>query len=113
MASVLNSIHETVTPHLSPYFEKAGLPALNDHWHVLAGSFLFWHLVMFISAKLSPIIAPRSYPMMTPIRKVNWNIHVVSMVHCLAVIVLAFKILGMEELQQDRLFSYHPFPGSV
>ncbi|RKP10316.1 TLC domain-containing protein [Thamnocephalis sphaerospora] len=110
---MLAAVHETFTPLLEPYFEKAGLLALKHHWHLLLASFAFWHVVMFASSKLSPLVAPRTYPQLAKIRKINWDIHVASMVHCLTVLYLAWQVLGLPVLKADKVFGYDPYAGNV
>ncbi|RKP23518.1 TLC domain-containing protein [Syncephalis pseudoplumigaleata] len=113
MASLLSPLHAQLTAALEPYFHAVGLPKLTDHWHVLAASFVFWHLVAYASTRLSPILAPKSYAQLPRIKRINWDIHVVSMVHCLSVLYMAFQVYGIPALQADKLFGYDSYAGNV
>ncbi|KAI8054304.1 TLC domain-containing protein [Syncephalis plumigaleata] len=101
----MNALHAYLTDILKPYFYAIGLPKLTDHWHILMASFIGWHLVAYASTRLSPILAPKSYPQLPLIKRINWDIHVVSMVHCVSVLYLAF--------QADKLFGYDTYAGNV
>jgi hypothetical protein len=46
--------------------------------------------------------------LLSQFNEANWNIHVVSTIHCLVVIAGAFMILHDDELSKDRIFGYSP-----
>ncbi|KAI9599104.1 TLC domain-containing protein [Syncephalis fuscata] len=113
MASLISSMHAQMTDVLDPFFHSIGLPKLSNHWHILAASFIGWHFVAYASTKISPLLAPKTYPQLSRIRRINWDIHVVSMVHCVSVLYMAFQIYGLPTLQADKLFGYDTYAGNV
>ncbi|QRV85859.1 TLC domain protein [Ceratobasidium sp. AG-Ba] len=62
-----------------------GLPHLPEHFGTIAYSFGTFTLVYILSALLSPMIAPQTYPLLSRKTKHSWNVHAVSMAHAMVI----------------------------
>ncbi|CAB4425192.1 unnamed protein product [Rhizophagus irregularis] len=71
------------------FFNSISLPKLTYHWHMLLLSTF------------------------TCLKKLNWDIHFVSMVHCLLIVLLSIPIFWDEELIKDKVFGYDNYAGNV
>ncbi|KAI9217886.1 TLC domain-containing protein [Blastocladiella britannica] len=83
-----------------------GLSTLPAHWHVLVLSALICQAVLQLSRTLSPRLAPSTYPRLTPIKRLDWDVHVVSSVHAVAIVALVWPLLSDPVLAADRVFGY-------
>ncbi|RUO96146.1 TLC domain-containing protein, partial [Jimgerdemannia flammicorona] len=98
---------------LQSVFESVGLPALTHHWHILLLSTFACNLIFQFSVALSPILFPKTYPQLKGFKRVNWDIHVVSMAHCIVIILGAVPMLWDPALSKDKVFGYSPWAGNV
>ena len=96
---------------VTPYCELLGLHALPSHLHVVIGAAIFYQTLFL----LSPLVNSRlqSYTALNMRAKLNWDIHVVSMIQCLLICYLAYHALGDPQLLQDRVLGYSPFGADV
>ncbi|CAG8779002.1 13054_t:CDS:2, partial [Racocetra persica] len=62
---------------------------------------------------ISPALFPKTYNSLPRIKRLSWDLHWVSMAHCLTVIFLSFPLLYQEELQKDKIFGYNAYAGNV
>ncbi|KAG8721114.1 hypothetical protein FRC08_015608 [Ceratobasidium sp. 394] len=65
--------------------KRLGLPHLPAHFGTIAFSFGTFTLVYILSAILSPILAPKTYPYLSRRTKHSWNVHAVSMAHAIVI----------------------------
>ncbi|RUS25770.1 DUF887-domain-containing protein [Jimgerdemannia flammicorona] len=98
---------------LQSVFESVGLPALTHHWHILLLSTFACNLIFQFSVALSPILFPKTYPQLKGFKRVNWDIHVVSMAHCIVIILGSVPMLWDPALSKDKVFGYSPWAGNV
>lgn len=96
---------------VTPLCEQFGFNALPLHLHVILGAAVFYQVIFL----LSPIISSpfKSYNTLKLRSKINWDIHVVSMVQSILICWLAFLALGDPQLQADRAFGYSAFGADV
>jgi len=96
---------------VTPLCEQLGFDALPLHLHVILGAAVFYQVIFL----LSPIISSpfKSYNTLKLRSKINWDIHVVSMVQSILICWLAFLALGDPQLQADRAFGYSAFGADV
>ncbi|CAG8563599.1 12275_t:CDS:2, partial [Acaulospora morrowiae] len=47
------------------------------------------------------------------LKRLNWDIHLVSMLHCLTVVILSIPLFFEEELVKDKVFGYNYYAGNV
>ncbi|WVQ98062.1 hypothetical protein IAU59_005184 [Kwoniella sp. CBS 9459] len=88
------------------------LPLLGPHLPTFFCSTIFFYSVQFASHRLSPRLVQK-YAEFDRRTKVGWATHVVSMVHAILIIPLAFKCLQSNILSADPVFGYDPFVGHV
>ena len=95
------------------FFESISLPKLTYHWHVLLLSTLACNLTVGISRVMSSTLFPKTYNNLKGLKRLNWDIHFVSMVHCLIVVLFSIPIFWDEELIKDKVFGYDQYAGNV
>ncbi|CAG8605932.1 8430_t:CDS:2 [Funneliformis mosseae] len=95
------------------FFNSISLPKLTYHWHVMLLSTLGFTLAAVISRIISPIIFPKTYKNLYGIKRFNWDIHFVSSINCLLVVILSIPIFWDEELINDKVFGYDTYAGNV
>ncbi|KAI9228028.1 MAG: DUF887-domain-containing protein [Piptocephalis tieghemiana] len=83
-----------------------GIPRLEESAFPFLTSFFGFSLLYLTLFRLSPQLVPRTYGALKPVQQINWNIHVVSMVHCAIALPIAFRLLARGALQDDRIFGY-------
>ncbi|KAL7748851.1 hypothetical protein RI367_005764 [Sorochytrium milnesiophthora] len=91
---------------LQPYFEAAHLSKLTYHWQTLLGAALTCQGILRLSRRLSPKIAPATYNGLSKTKKLDWDVHVVSMVHSLVIVYYAWPLMDDPVLSRDRVFGY-------
>ena len=96
---------------ITPYCELLGFKSLPNHLHVIIGAALFYECIFL----LSPLLCSRfqSYTTLNTRSKINWDIHLVSMVQSTLICWLAYLALGDPKLKEDRVFGYSPFGADV
>lgn len=96
---------------VNPYCERLGFKALAQHLHIVLGAAIFYQLIFILSPLLcSPF---KSYTTLRTRSKINWDIHLVSMVQSILICWLAYLALGDPKLKADRVFGYSPFGADV
>ncbi|KAG8717275.1 hypothetical protein FRC09_014524, partial [Ceratobasidium sp. 395] len=65
--------------------KRLRLPHLPAHFETVAISFGAFTLVYILSAILSPVLAPKTYPNLSLRTKHSWNVHAVSMAHAVVI----------------------------
>lgn len=98
---------------LKPWFESLGLASLTYHWHIILLSSLACNFILQTSVALSPLVFPKAYPKLQGFKRANWDIHIVSMVHCVTIVLGALPMLWDPELLQDKVFGYSSWAGNV
>ncbi|RUS22129.1 TLC domain-containing protein [Endogone sp. FLAS-F59071] len=98
---------------LKPWFESLGLATLAYHWHIILLSNLACNLIFQTSIALSPFVFPKTYPKLQGFKRANWDIHTLSMVHCITIVLGALPMLWDPDLLQDRVFGYSSWAGNV
>ncbi|KAL5533261.1 hypothetical protein ACEPAF_5037 [Sanghuangporus sanghuang] len=115
MSGILASMRLALQDLSRPFVPPLGITKLPEYAHVIAASslsFFFIHLVL--APLLSKALFPRSYGQLKSHRsRNNWNIHIVSLIHALTVIPLAFKSLYLPALDADRAFGWDPQYGTL
>ncbi|KAF7587438.1 hypothetical protein BBP40_007234 [Aspergillus hancockii] len=98
---------------VAPWALYFNVPALSDHIHevfiALAG-YQFIH--SYLSPWLSPILFPRHYPALNRRTKLNWDVHVVSLIQSVLVNVIALWIMFVDQERKsmtigERIYGYN------
>lgn len=97
---------------VEPYAIALKSPTLSEHIHEVIGSFLFYQFIhSVVSPWLSPILFPRSYPALSARTKLNWDIHVVSLVQSVLINAAALWVMFFDDERRsmssgERVFGY-------
>ncbi|KAF9212234.1 hypothetical protein CPC16_001041 [Podila verticillata] len=94
-------------------FEFCGVAALKHHWTTLLASAFACSVIVQLSQLVSASLFPETYPKLMGSKRLNWDVHVVSTVHAITIVVLATPLLWNETLLQDRIFGYDFHAGQV
>jgi TLC domain len=87
-------------------------PTLPLHIHELIASFVFYQLVQtFVSPLLSAYIFPTIYPQLNRRTKINWDVHVVSLVQSCSINAAALWLMYVDDERKDmsafeRVYGY-------
>ncbi|RDW93291.1 TLC domain-containing protein [Aspergillus mulundensis] len=83
---------------VEPWALRFNLPALVDHSHEVIAAFLGYLSIHYIlSPWLSPKLFPRHYPNLNKRTKLNWDVHVVSLVQSTFINAVALWVLFVDE----------------
>jgi len=98
---------------LESFFTAVGLQKLTYHWQALLFATLACNFTVGFSRIISPILFPKSYKQLSDRKRLSWDIHVVSLVHSVAITALSVPLLLDETLQKDKVFGYDEYAGNV
>jgi hypothetical protein len=84
---------------------------LAPHIHVILGAAAFYQAIFILSPVVSSMF--NSYNTLKLRSKINWDIHLVSMVQSILICWLAYLALGDPQLKADRVYGYSPFGADV
>ncbi|KAF9967622.1 hypothetical protein BGZ70_008833 [Mortierella alpina] len=90
-----------------------GVSALEHHWTTLLYSAIGCSLIVHLSQTVCPRLFPNTYPQLAKAKKLNWDVHVVSSVHAIAIVLLSTPLLWNETLMQNKIFGYDFYAGQV
>ncbi|KAF3934247.1 hypothetical protein ABW19_dt0201364 [Dactylella cylindrospora] len=109
----------SIVKAVTPICDALGLRTLPLHLHEVVGAFLLYHVInVFISPTISPILFPRAYNSFNRRNKINWHIHVVSLVQStlICIISLYAMVVDGERNAMDahqRVWGYTGLMGMV
>lgn len=95
-----------------PYALKLSSPTLLEHIHEVFLAFAFYQFIhSCLSPWLSRILFPQSYPKLNARTKLNWDIHVVSLVQSVLICAAALWVMFVDEERWsmspgERVFGY-------
>ena len=106
---------------VKPYADKLGLTTLPYHIHeVIFAFFLYQTIQSLVSPVLSTYLFPNIYPRLNSRTRVNWDVHVVSLVQSCLVNSMALWVMftDMERYQMssntvERVFGYTGASGLI
>lgn len=101
-----------------PYVEELVVPlytheTLDKHIHELIACILFYHSVYLTSSFLAPVMFPQTFRTMTTKTRVDFHVHVVSMIQSVLILLLILPLFNDPVLLADRMFGYTPYCGFV
>ncbi|RAL09913.1 TLC domain-containing protein [Aspergillus homomorphus CBS 101889] len=104
---------------VEPWALYLNVPAVTEHAHEIIIAFtgyLFIHF--FLSPWLSPILFPRHYPNLNRRTKLNWDVHVVSLVQSTFINAMALWAMWVDEERSsmntaERVYGYTGVCGLV
>lgn len=87
-------LRESVTP-LANYLRLYALPY---HIHEVLLTFAFYQFIhSFVSPRLSPLLFHRHYPQLPKRTRLNWDIHVVSLVQSVLICAVALWVMYADD----------------
>lgn len=95
-----------------PWAHKLNLPAASDHIHEVLLSFAFYQFVgSYVSPRLSTWLFPRIFPNFNRRTRINWNVHVVSLVQSTLVNAVALWVIFTDQERKsmnadERVYGY-------
>ena len=97
---------------VEPYAVSLSSPTLSEHIHEVFLAFAFYQFIhSYLSPWLSPILFPRSYTKLSARTKLNWDIHVVSLIQSVLINALALWIMFTDKERNsmsagERVYGY-------
>ncbi|KAI2621052.1 DUF887-domain-containing protein [Hypoxylon sp. NC1633] len=97
---------------VQPWADYLNLPTLPLHIHEIVLIAAFYHIVgSNISPFLSRRLFPTHYSPLSPARKLNWDVHVVSLVQSITINALALWVMYVDDERrnmdwQERVWGY-------
>jgi hypothetical protein len=104
---------------VQPFSDFFALPTLPLHIHEVLISFLGYTFInVIIAPQLSKLIFPVKYGKLTPERKLNWDVHVVSLCQSTMINALALWVMYTDEDRksmdwQQRVWGYTGAAGMI
>ena len=106
---------------VKPFADAFSLHTLPYHVHEVLFALFFYQFVQSIlSPKLSTFLFPDVYPKLNRRTRINWDVHVVSLVQSLLINTLALYVMFRDEERYDmktsvteRVFGYTGISGLV
>ncbi|GLA29419.1 hypothetical protein AnigIFM63604_003849 [Aspergillus niger] len=97
---------------VEPWALHYNVPALTEHAHeviIAFAGYLFIHFIL--SPVLSPVLFPNHYPKLKPRTKLNWDVHVVSLVQSTFINGMALWVMFADEDRasmnaSERIYGY-------
>lgn len=99
-----------------PYIDEYIKPlythdTLDKHIHGLIGAVLAYHSIYVLSSIISPLLFPKTFKTLSTKTKIDFHVHVVSMIQSLLILVLIYPAFNHPALIDDRVFGYVPYSG--
>ncbi|KAI1214025.1 DUF887-domain-containing protein [Annulohypoxylon truncatum] len=97
---------------VQPWADYFDLPTLPLHIHEVVLMAAFYHVIgSVVSPILSRRLFPTHYSALSPSRKLNWDVHVVSFVQSTAINILALWVMFVDDERrnmdwQERIWGY-------
>lgn len=104
---------------VQPFADWAGFTTLPLHIHEVLGSFLGYTFINIVFAPwISNILFPVQYNKLSKERKINWDVHVVSLVQSTSINILALWVMFADEERwnmdwRERIWGYTGAAGMI
>ncbi|KAL6242164.1 hypothetical protein RBB50_011076 [Rhinocladiella similis] len=87
---------------VKPYSDALSLPTFAYHIHEVLFAFVLYQVTQsVISPVLSNVLFPNIYPKLNRRTKINWDVHVVSLVQSCLINGLALWVMGLDEERKE------------
>ena len=87
---------------IKPYSEALYLPSLPYHIHEVLGAFVMYQTTQsIVSPLLSNLLFPDIYSNLNRRTRINWDVHVVSLVQSLLINTLALWVMFTDQERKD------------
>jgi hypothetical protein len=106
---------------VKPYSDALYLPSLPHHVHEVLGAFVLYQTTQsIISPILSNILFPHIYPKLNRRTRINWDVHVVSLLQSLIINSAALWVMFTDKERKDmnssaveRIYGYTGASGLI
>lgn len=101
---------------VTPFAQRLNLNTLPLHIHEVVIAFITYHVVFLLSPMISSYLFPRHYPSLKPRTRINWDVHVVSLVQSTFISALGLYIIwaDKERMEEEhRVFGYTGLGGAA
>ncbi|ETI25502.1 hypothetical protein G647_02275 [Cladophialophora carrionii CBS 160.54] len=106
---------------VKPYSEALYLPSLPYHIHEVLGAFVLYQTTQsIISPMLSNILFPHIYPKLNRRTRINWDVHVVSLLQSILINSAALWVMFTDKERKDmnssaveRIYGYTGASGLI
>ena len=100
-----------------PYADALELPTLPYHVHEVVFAFLFYQTIeLVVSPRLSTLFFPKIYPKLNRRTRINWDVHVVSLIQSCLINALAlwaiFKDNERRDMKHSAVERVHGYTGA-
>ncbi|KAF3917413.1 hypothetical protein ABW21_db0206132 [Orbilia brochopaga] len=109
----------SVVKAITPICQAIGFTTLPSHAHEVFGAFLLYHVInVYISPLVSPLLFPKTYRTFNKRNRINWDIHVVSLVQSTLICIVSFYAMFADNERSamdahQRVWGYTGFCGMV
>ena|ERR1700761_9046154 len=106
---------------ITPYSKALYLPSLPYHIHEVVGAFVVYQSTQsIISPILSNLLFPHIYPKLTRRTRINWDVHVVSLLQSVLINTAALWVMFTDKERKDmdssaveRIYGYTGASGLI
>ncbi|KAE8449677.1 hypothetical protein EG329_007452 [Mollisiaceae sp. DMI_Dod_QoI] len=108
-----------ISKAVQPLADRLSFPTLPLHIHEVIGSFFAYTFINLVVAPwISKILFPVRYPKLSLERKINWDVHVVSLFQSVTITVLALWVMYVDDERknmdwQQRVWGYTGGAGMI
>ncbi|KAK6346993.1 hypothetical protein TWF696_007085 [Orbilia brochopaga] len=109
----------SVVKAITPICQAIGFTTLPSHAHEVFGAFLLYHVInVYVSPLVSPLLFPKTYRSFNKRNRINWDIHVVSLVQSTLICIVSFYAMFADRERSamnahQRVWGYTGFCGMV
>ncbi|KAI8587114.1 TLC domain-containing protein [Geranomyces variabilis] len=100
-----------ITSPIDAVAQLLELKKLPDHSATFLLSAAACQAIFILAHRLSQY--SQHYTCLSPIKKIDWRIHVVSSFHAALIVILAYPLLSNETLLKDKIGGYDAYAGEV
>lgn len=97
---------------VEPWAVRLNIPAITDHVHEIIAAFVFYLFIhSYLSPWLSPRLFPRHYPNLNKRTRLNWDVHVVSLIQSVLINAVALWVMFTDNERKsmstaERVYGY-------
>ncbi|KAF3161930.1 hypothetical protein TWF106_004961 [Orbilia oligospora] len=93
---------DTIVKAVTPICETLGFTTLPKHFHEVVGAFLLYHVTnVYLSPVISPLLFPKTYRSFNKRNRINWDIHVVSLVQSTLICIVSLYAMFVDRERSE------------
>ncbi|KAK6537745.1 hypothetical protein TWF694_011910 [Orbilia ellipsospora] len=119
MRDPLPSCPDAIVKAVTPICNLLGFDTLPSHFHEVLGAFLLYHVTnVYISPVASSFLFPQTYRSFNKRSRINWDIHVVSLVQSTLICIISLYVMVVDHERSEmdshqRVWGYTGLLGMV